>query len=95
MSKGFDHNVSVKDPKTGKIVGENHYKMNVKKNADGGSVATYEQPIGSGVFFDAAGVKIEINGDVQKEVAVDKDGKTKEEFDAEHKDSAKKAKDQK
>jgi hypothetical protein len=88
-NSGFDYNTSVKDPKTGKVIGENHYKLNINKNDQGGVEHKIEQPIGSGNFFHANGEKIIIQGDTKKSVPVDAEGKTEEEFNSDLKQEQK------
>lgn len=79
----FDYRTSIRDPKTGNEIGRQDYKLEIKEISKGNSSYKLERPIGSGQFFNPDGSKIEIIGDLKKEVPIDAEGKTQEEFDRE------------
>ncbi len=63
----FDHRVHITDPKTGKVVEENHYILRI--NADG---TTYERPPGSGMIYDPTGALIKDGQKEKRELAAAK-----------------------
>lgn len=53
--KGFDLQVTRRDPKTGLVISNNPYTMRVIASADGGKTRIFERPVGSGNMWDKKG----------------------------------------